>query len=122
MFQIRVLVKKLLCLDCEEKHGKADATFDRGSERSVYDPKSLVCPRCGGVNTLPEIDLEITDLTRKRPRRGDVGTYFPHSSLTISRQAAGQFFEERGSPSGGPSCAGRGGLRATLRSARPERG
>lgn len=48
MFQIRVLVNKLLCLDCQERHGKPDATFGRGPDASIYDPRSLVRPRCGG--------------------------------------------------------------------------
>ncbi|KAF0247029.1 MAG: hypothetical protein FD180_146 [Planctomycetota bacterium] len=65
MFQIRVLVKKLRCLDCQEKHGIPDATFERGPNANIYDPKSLVCPRCGGKNTLPEVDLQVTDATQK---------------------------------------------------------
>lgn len=68
MLQIRVLVKKLLCLDCEAKHGKPDATFERGPNANIYDPKSLICPRCGGENTLPEVDIEIKDLTRMAPK------------------------------------------------------
>ena len=59
MFQIRVLVKKLLCHDCEAKHGTPDATFERGPNANIYEPKSLVCPRCGGKTTLPEVDVDI---------------------------------------------------------------
>ncbi len=70
MFQIRVLVKKLLCLDCQERHGTLDATFERGPGANVYDPKSLVCPRCGGKNTVPEVGVEIEDLTRERSLDG----------------------------------------------------
>lgn len=66
MFQIRVLVKKLLCLDCQERHGTLDATFERGPDANVYDPRSLVCPRCGEVNTLPEVGVEIRDMSGRR--------------------------------------------------------
>lgn len=65
MIQIRVVVKKLLCLDCEKRHGTLDATFERGPGANIYDPKSLVCPRCGGVKTLPEVDVEIRDGTAR---------------------------------------------------------
>jgi transposase len=68
MFKIRVLVKTLLCLDCAAKHGKPDATFERGPDASVYAPRSLFCPRCGGQNTLPEVDVQVTDMTRQPPR------------------------------------------------------
>lgn len=67
MYQIRVLVKKLLCLDCQDRYGKPDATFERGPDASIYDPRSLVCPRCRGKNTLPEVDVKITDLTQRPP-------------------------------------------------------
>ena len=67
MFEIRVVVKKLLCLDCQERHGTLDATFERGPGANVYDPRSLVCPRCGGGSTLPEVDVEITEMTGRRP-------------------------------------------------------
>jgi hypothetical protein len=67
MIQIRVLVRKLLCLDCEEKHGKPDATFERGSAANAFDPRSHDCPRCGGRNTLPEVDVQVTDLTGRPP-------------------------------------------------------
>jgi hypothetical protein len=70
MIQIRVFVKKLLCLDCETKHGKPDATFERGPNANICDPKSLVCPRCGGKNTLPEVDVQVTDLTQRPPGAG----------------------------------------------------
>jgi hypothetical protein len=59
MIEIRVFVKKLRCLDCEEKHGTADATFGKAPGANIYDPKSLVCPRCGGKNTLPEVDVQV---------------------------------------------------------------
>lgn len=69
MFTIKVLAKKLRCLDCEERHGKPDATFERGPNANICDPKSLVCPRCGGKNTLPEVDVDVQDMTR--PPSGD---------------------------------------------------
>lgn len=68
MIQIRGLLKKLLCLSGRGRHGKPDATFERGPDANILDPQSLVCPRCGGANTLPEVDVQITDLAKKPPK------------------------------------------------------
>lgn len=61
MIQITVFVKKLLCLDWETKHGKADATFERGPKLDIYSPGAIVCPRCGGENTEPEVEIDLRE-------------------------------------------------------------
>ncbi|MCE9584363.1 MAG: hypothetical protein K8T20_17890, partial [Planctomycetes bacterium] len=58
------------CLDGEAKHGEPDATFERGPNANIHDPRSLVCPRRGGTDTLPEVDVQVTDMTRKPPATG----------------------------------------------------
>lgn len=58
----------LCSLDGAEMHGRPDATFERGPNANIYDPRSLVCLQCGGKNTLPEVDVQVTDMTGKRPK------------------------------------------------------
>jgi len=59
MIRIHVFVKRLLCLECEEKHSRQDATFARDPKRSIYHPDALRCPRCGGRETLPEVGVAV---------------------------------------------------------------
>ncbi len=45
MFQILVLVKELLRLACQDRHGTHNAMLDRGLGANVCDPKSLAFSR-----------------------------------------------------------------------------
>lgn len=50
-------VKKLVCLACEERFGREEATFNRDGTDRAFVLKSHLCPRCGGTNTLPEMEI-----------------------------------------------------------------
>lgn len=66
-FTIRVRVNTLTCKDCEERFGRENARFKRGMDWNVARGIQLVCPRCGGTKTVPELEVEFRDLSRPSP-------------------------------------------------------
>ncbi len=67
-FEIRVRVNSLTCLDCEVRFGLENARFQRGKDWNVSRGVHLVCPRCGGTKTVPEMEVEFRDLSLPPPK------------------------------------------------------